>query len=63
MTICGAVAYVGIEVWYDLCVGADKILLAGLAGLIPSVICSWLTDSPREHVNVEQVAVEEAFGG
>jgi len=63
MTICGAVAYVGIEAWYALCVGADKILLVGLAGLIPSVICSWLTDSPREHVNVEQVAIEEAFGG
>jgi Family of unknown function (DUF5413) len=63
MTICGAVAYVGIEAWYDLCAGADKILLVGLAGLIPSVICSWLADSPREHVNVEQVAVEEAFGG
>jgi hypothetical protein len=68
MTICGAVAYVGIEAWYDLCVGADRILLIGLAGLIPSVICSWLTDNPREHVaveraTVEEAIVEEAFGG
>jgi hypothetical protein len=58
MTICGAVAYVGIEAWYDLCVGADKILLVGLAGLIPSVICSWLIDGRRQHVTFEK-----AFGG
>jgi hypothetical protein len=63
MSICGAVAYVGIEAWYDLCVGDDKILLVGLAGLVPSVICSWLTDGPRRHVTAEQAAVEEAFGG
>jgi hypothetical protein len=63
MTICGAAAYVGIEAWYDLCVGADKILLVGLAGLIPSVICSWLTDSPRERAAVGQATVEEALGG
>lgn len=62
MTICGAVAYVGIEAWYDLCVVADKILLVGLAGLIPSVICSWLTDGPRQHVTSEQATIDEAFG-
>jgi hypothetical protein len=55
MTICGAVAYVGIDAWYDLCVGADKILLVGLAGLIPSVICSWLTDSPCESAGAGEV--------
>jgi hypothetical protein len=63
MTLCGAVAYLGIEAWYDLCVGADKILLVGLAGLIPSVACSWLADGPRDHVTVEQVTMNEALGG
>jgi len=46
-----------------LYVGADKILLVGLAGLVPLVIWSWLTDSPREHVTVAQATAEEALGG
>ena len=46
MVICGAVAYVGIALWFACGESQDGMFFAGLAGLIPAVICSWLSATP-----------------
>jgi hypothetical protein len=46
MVICGAVAYVGTALWFAYGESRDGVFFAGLAGLIPAVICSWLSATP-----------------
>jgi hypothetical protein len=48
MVICGAVAYVGIAPWLAYGESQGDMFFAGLAGLIPAVICSWLSAKPAQ---------------
>jgi hypothetical protein len=44
MLICGGAGYVAIATFYGVGEGGTKLFLAGLAGLIPALVCSWLSD-------------------
>jgi hypothetical protein len=48
MAICDAVAYVGIALWFAYGESRDGMFFAGLAGLIPAVVCSWLSAKPAQ---------------
>jgi hypothetical protein len=48
MLICGGAGYVAIAAFYGAGEGGAKLFLVGLAGLIPALVCSWLSDrQPR----------------
>jgi hypothetical protein len=44
MLICGGAGYVAIASFCGVGEGGAKLFLVGLAGLIPALVCSWLSD-------------------